>query len=377
MSDTREALELLKNKEFEKAYKAYKNSFATKDYKKDEWHYRNINNILISIHFYYIKTKEEFLFEEFTQYFQEYIKIAKNCKTITWANNIVEDLLEYAFEVAMIHFTENNTEFSMQQEKLQEWTDENIFSFIQCLHIVDARDYSFFYDVILRIIFKERANFERNGNEYQNIVNTKFLGKYFLKLTGKERSLYKRSRSNVYQLFSELIYNDPEQKGQEYFFLTRNAVEFLEKSLDEFPSNLFAKKRRHQLSDSLTIQEQLHRFDHDVSSKISTLNSLIRRLKRKAKELNEPKRMERIIDDISVILNLSREEVPELEDVDILDIFNEITEINNFGQLNIKIESKGEKRCWMLNQGYFKVIFENICQATIIFTTQRQLKIPL
>ena len=369
MSNTKDALVLLQNKKFEKAYIEYKNSFNSEDYnKEDGFYYRNVNNILMCIHFYYTETKDNTLFQEFTDYFNEYIKIAKKCDTVTWANNIVEDLLEYAFEVAFINFTENSNEFSLQRKELQEWVDKYISLFIKHLNIGDKRDDKFFYDVILRIIFKERANFERKGNEYQNVVNTIFLGKYFLKLTnGNDQSLdnnnhasYKRSRSNVYQLFSELIYNDPEQKEQDYFFLTRNAVEYLEKSLNELPTNLFAIKRKNQLADSLTIQEQLHRFDHDVSSKISTLNSLIRRLKRKAENLDEPKRMERIINDISVILNLSKEEVPKLKDVDILSVFNEIKNTGNFKEIDIIIKSKGEKTYWLLNEGYFKIIFENL-----------------
>ena len=373
MSNTKEeARILLQNKKFKEAYQAYKKSFDSKDYQKDSFHYRNLNSILTCIHSYYLETKDNNLFHEFTAYFNEYIKIAENVETITWANNIVENLLEYAFEVAFIYFTENNNDFSIQRKKLQKWVDNHISSFIKHLYIDDKRNYKFFYDVILRILFKERTNFERKGNEYQNIVNTIFLGKYYLKLT--DNSLYKKSRSNVYLLFSELIYNDPEQKEQEYFFLTQNAVAYLEKSLKEFPANLFAIKRKNQLVDSLTIQEQLHRFDHDVSSKMSTLNSLIQRLKRKAKNFNEPTQMERIIDGINIILNLSKKEVPTLQNVDILSVFDEIKNEYNF--IKIKIESNGEKTYWSLNKGYFKIIFENLIKNSYEAYKRNLIKMP-
>ncbi|MEA1972226.1 MAG: ATP-binding protein [Candidatus Cloacimonadota bacterium] len=270
--------------------------------------------------------------------------------------------MQYTVEVGFIQFSENNNEFSSQKDQITNYLKHYITPFIDILTIQEKekRNSKLFYDAILRSIFRERVNFARDGHEYQNIVNTIVLSDFFLQITKNDPNLA-RSRSNIYQLFSELIYNDPQRADQNYSFLTREAVKYLDLSLDEFSLNQFAKKRKIQLNDSLTIQEQLHLFDHDISSKISTLNSLIRKLKGKAEHLKEPESMERIINDITAVLNLSKDEIPDAEDVDILLI---LKEIQHESKLKIELQPcgiNGDNNIWkFVNKGYLMVIFENL-----------------
>lgn len=370
MMDTIHALELLRHKKHEAAYEEYKSILEISQ--QDEFRYRNLNNILRCIHFIYIEDKDSFWFDEFSCYLEEYILIARNSDTISWADNILENLLQYTLEVAFIQFSENDLDFSIQKRDLNHYFKTFIVPFIDVMSIRGKRSRKIFYDIILRVIFKERANFERKGHEYQNVVNTVVLSNFFLTITEGERNL-NRSRSNLYQLFSELIYSDPENPNQEYFFLTRKAVDYLDMSLKEFPTNQFAKKRKIQLIDSLTIQEQLHRFDHDVSSKISTLNSLIRSLKRKSTGLQEPEQMGRIISDLKVVLDLSRSEAPEPENVDVLAALEEIQDEASTG---IEIHCVGETKEWLSNHGYFKVIFENLVKNSREAYKRHAIKIP-
>lgn len=351
-----QALNELRNKEFPQACEKFAKILnQTGD---DESRYRDVNNILVCIYNIIKVGNSTQLFDKFNEYVNEYIRLSRQWDTTSWANNILEDLLEYIIDVGLIHFTENRDEFAVQREGLTQWLDDHVVRFINVLKIENKRENKLFFDVVLRSIFKERANFERRGHDYQNVANTRTLGEFFLKLTTGVENV-SRSRSSVYQLFSELIFNDPEQVNQDYYFLMRRAVEWLEKSVLEFGQNHFARKRKEQLNVSLTIQEQLHRFQHDVNSKVSTLNSLIRRINKKTPDMKEPVEMERIISDIRVILNLSRDEsdIPDPEEVD-FEAF--LKQLRDESPLEIAIAAQGENRVWLSHRGYLNVIFENL-----------------
>lgn len=368
-----EALELQRHKNFSAACEKF--TLILNHTNVDENRYRDVNNVLVCIYnlIKRVEKKEdrEHLFKEFEKYVNEYLSLAQRYDTTSWANNILEDLLEYIIDVGLIHYTENPNDFDGQRNQLTQWLDKHVVSFINQLKIDEKRETKLFYDVVLRAIFKERANFERQGHDYQNVANTRTLGVFFLRLTADVENI-SRSRSSVYLLFSELVFNDPEQVNQDYYLLMRRAVEFLDKSISEFKENHFARKRREQLNISLMIQEQLHRFQHDVNSKISTLNSLIRKIKRKAPELKESMEMERIMSDIGVILNLSREEnsIPGFEEVDMPSFFEQIRKES---RLNLEIDVHGEKKVWLSHRATLNMIFENLIKNSREAYERRQI----
>lgn len=367
--DPDKALSLFRNKNYPEAYKAYSEILEEDE---SENRFRSINNILTSIRFVYKGRHDNELLLQFEKYFDEYLSIAEETDSSSWANNIIEDLMEYLIEIAFINFTQNSDEFKEQESGLKKWLKYKIEKFIRSLYIKEKRPHKLFYDSILQKIYKERANFERLGHEYQNVVNAKMLGELFLEFTQNIND-FARSRSNVYQLFSELIYNDPTSSSTDYYFLTKQAVAYLDKSITEYKNNLFAIKRKQQLSDSIIIQEQLHRFQHDISSKISSLGTLTRRIREKKPELTEPVRMDKIMHDIMAILHLSRNESPKPELVDIEELFEELK--SEF-TVELKIVSLGSPYKWNSDYGYLKVILENLLKNSREAYTRRKMLEP-
>src|SRR5690554_1456388 len=231
MGSIKNALTKFRKKNYVEAYKAYSEILATD---QSEKRYTYINNILTCIRFLYEDKQEDELFLQFDKYLDEYLSIAEENDTSSWANNIIEDLMEYLIEIAFIKYTQNDDEFKEQEIGIKKWLKLKIEKFIKSLYIKDKRPLKLFYDGILQKIYKERANFERLGHEYQNVVNSKILGELFLEFTQNDKELFARSRSNVYQLFSELVYNDPTSSNTDYYFLTKKAVDYLDKSIDEY-----------------------------------------------------------------------------------------------------------------------------------------------
>ena len=172
---------------------------------------------------------------------------------------------------------------------------------------------------------------------------------------------------------AEIVYNDPQQSSHDYIVLTKKAVYYLDKSIQTYPQNQFAKKRKLQLRDSLTIHEQLQRFDHDVSSKISTLNSLIRIMQKKSNKFKELGYMKSIIQDIQIILDLSKDETPEAEDVDLVDF---IKKIKHSFEIPISFKIKGEANTWVSNKGYLKVILTNLIKNSREAYARNKIKPP-
>ncbi len=370
MENPQNALSLLRAKEYDKAYRAYKEILDSTP--ADEYRYRNLNNILICIYFVYTRSKEQAMFTQFKNRLFEYLDIARKTDTVTWANNIIEELLHYTIDTGLVRFTENNDPFTRQAPHLKSWLADVVPGFIKALTIEGKRDARLFYDVIIREIFRERANFRRRGNNYQNVVNTKNLIHFFFDLTQNADDL-DRSRSNLFLLLSELAYSDPEAEDQNYYFLTRRAVDFLDKSLEAYPGNSFAHTRRSQLIDSLTVQEQLHRFDHDVNSKISSLTSLVDRTRKKAPDMKEPVIMEQVIRDMEVILSLSRNQGPEPEDVDLKEFFKTLT---SWSPVTISVSFEGEAKLWLSDRGYLKIIFENLILNSKEAYERRNIPVP-
>ncbi len=342
-----------RNKNYAEAYDGYKIILETDNSKS---RYQNINSMLTCIHYLFIETKEKTLFEEYETYLLEYIKIGKEINNTDWANNILEGLLDYSLKLVLSKFSENQESFESQTINISNWLERFIKPYIEGLSIPKKRAKKIFYDVILHNIFQERANFERNGNEYQNVINTKILSEFYLSLIENDKS-FDRSRSNIYRLRSELVYSDPTEKNQDYYFLTRKAVDFLDKSLAAYSRNKFSKNQKNQIVDSLTIQEQLHKFEHDVNSKMSTLSSLIKKINRKKLDLDEPHKMKKIINDMQAILNLAKDEKPNPEEVNLLEL---LEDVKNESFLSLEYVVAGNPEMWLSNYGYLKIVLENL-----------------
>ncbi|HDR04256.1 MAG TPA: hypothetical protein ENN84_03280, partial [Candidatus Marinimicrobia bacterium] len=274
--------------------------------------YRNVNNYLTALTHCYETNEDAEIYKQFTTSFIEYAELAKSRDTKTDAENILESLIEYAVENILRFAGREKTDFHGQRMIILGEIHRILPPFIEALTIEPIRPKSFFFDTFLAKTFKERVNFERQGNTYQNVFNTKILAEAFLKLTESEEKMERR-RSNVWLLLSEIIFNDPEMDKKDPLPLTQEAVKYLDKSLKELQTNLFAKKRRGQLNESITIQEQLHRFEHDVNSKISTLSSLTDALQKQYPDNDTIRQITRVMADMYAILKLSQDKKPNYE----------------------------------------------------------------
>ncbi|HPM02287.1 MAG TPA: hypothetical protein PK816_09050, partial [Candidatus Cloacimonadota bacterium] len=188
-----EANDFFRRKDYRNAYESYR-EYLKITAQDDQNRYRNVNSILVSIYNLLLKETSNELLNEYESYLKEYIELAKSSDTVEWANNIIEDLLEYSLEICLMKHTENQNKYEQQKEEANTWIDNFIKPFITSLTLSEKREEKIFYDVIIQKIFKERTNFERKGHLNQNIVNAFMLGDFYLQIT-ENTDDYKNTRS--------------------------------------------------------------------------------------------------------------------------------------------------------------------------------------
>jgi signal transduction histidine kinase len=365
-----QALAALRGKNWPLARKLYKQLLESD---QSCYRYRNVNSYLTALTHCYETDEDAEIYKQFTTSFIEYAEIAKSRDTKTDAENILESLIEYALENILRFAIREKTEFHRQRMIILDEIHRLLPPFIEALTLEPIRPKSFFFDTFLAKTYKERVNFERKGITYQNVFNTKILAEAFLELTQDNKEMGRR-RSNVFLLLSEIIFNDPEKIKEDPLFLTQEAVKYLDKSLEELGENLFAKKRKDQLNDNITIQEQLHSFQHDVNSKMSTMSSLTDALQRQYPENDEIRKIVRTMEDMRSVLDLSQNKTPHPETVDIVALMEEI---RSERKELVAIKLLGQPLEWKYsNRGFLKIILENLIKNSLEAYERHAISLP-
>ncbi|MDX9977262.1 MAG: ATP-binding protein [Candidatus Cloacimonadales bacterium] len=368
----KEAYKYFRNKDFGNAYRCYLKHLNETD-ENDPKRYINVNTIMASIYNLLIKDNKDELLDKYERYLNEYTKIAKSSNTTEWANNIIEDILSYSLEVCLLRNSLNNKTYEQQRKGIELWINSYIIPFINALFIEGKRDKKLFYDVIIEKIFKERTNFERQGNMYQNTLNTIILSEFYLTLT-EDNVDFKRSRSNIYYLLSELVFNNPENQ-KKYHQKNDDSLEYLNLSLKEWESNRFAKERRQQTLNVISVQNRLKSMNHDLSNKVASIESMIKTLKDKKDDDDFIKNLQNKVLEFMEIVKSTGDNIPKAENVDLLELLNEIKESEKIYE-NISVVSEGINEEWISNRAILKVIFENLIKNSFEAYERNNISLP-
>ncbi|WP_027340241.1 sensor histidine kinase [Halonatronum saccharophilum] len=186
----------------------------------------------------------------------------------------------------------------------------------------------------------------------------------FLKATEGDKG-YVRRRANLMGQMGDLIYFTTSHKqglkGE------KEAISWLEKALDEDRENYFAKGRLKDLKRSLLLRQQIDKFNHDASSKISFLRDKVRGM---IKE-EENKRIEddllEVYEQIEVIegiFRLTKGEGPKFEIVNIEELLKNL--VLSFPELDEKaLYIKGESRDIEVDRSYLIIALRNLIKNAL------------
>lgn len=331
---------------------------------------RNIyNNMLASI--YRILSNQEITdkdeltayLDEYKEYLDQYLIIARKTATEdlkTWSENIILILFENSFKIAILRNASDISDTEIQKESLRKDIKSLYQSFVNCFCRVNEFAEIMFSEKYLDLLYYERRNVNRGGYSGQNYLNALWLSELFL-----EPDMIKREprtakiRAAVMNLLSEIVLYSPLEEDDKRFGRERKAIEWLNKSIDEDPDNIYAKERKSQLTIFITSAEQINRFKHDAVSKIETIRGTIK----KAIDLTSSsivqetlKSTEASIDYILSSFRLTQKGIAKSRRIDLEKLFEQFNE----DQLEKRIT--GKKRLIESDAGYILLILKNLIQ---------------
>ena len=382
----RESLGLFRDKKFTEALKAFEYTIQKienedpeiKDLIEErmqtiplnfETEKRNIYSLIMTS-IYHILVTDQFdgrdakktYFDKFNQYLEKYFLLAEQTtpdELRKWAENILINLFEYSFKLAILEYAADMKDMMQQKDYLQKQIRSLYRRFIEIFCQSGAFDEVQYIAKYQDLLYYERGNVNRRGHSGQNYLNALWLAELFLEpgMVGKNAN-NSRFRAAVMNLLSELVLYSPVQVASRRRYSREYvALEWLDLCLEEDPGNVYANERKNQLASYITSAEQINRFKHDAVSKIEAIRGTLKKLKPlvdSRQEMNELQAAEDNINFITSTFRLTSRENPQIRDVDIKAI------INSFSDRDIEKQIIGTEKPVESDAGYLLLILENL-----------------
>lgn len=330
---------------------------------------RNIYSLIMTS-IYHVLVTEQFAghdtqktyFDKYNYYLENYFLLAEQAtpdELRKWAENILINLFEYSFKLAILEYAADVKEVKQQKDYLQHRIRFLYQRFIEIFCQSGAFDEVQFIAKYQDLLYFERGNVNRKGHSGQNYLNALWLAKLFLEpgMVEKKASA-SRFRAAVMNLLSELVLYTPLQVGSRRRYSREyEALEWLHRCLEEDPNNVYANQRKNQLASYITSAEQINRFKHDAVSKIEAIRGTIKKVKPLVDSKRETKELQAAEDNINFITStfrLTSRENPRIRDVDVKEI------LSSFSDREIEKQIIGTERPIESDAGYLLLILENL-----------------
>ncbi len=257
--------------------------------------------------------------KKFEGYREKYFEIARWFKKEkmlkSWSEAKIENLIRYNLEIVMVKITEKE---KVKLDKLENEFKEELRSVFGKFISIFCPIFStkVFIRQLLVKINNERNNFQRSGwYNYQYIKNTNWLIDFFLEITENSQN-YNEARASMMNLKADIIYFFGENQGNRGK-KEHEAIKWLEKSQVEFNSNRFTENRIEELYRNMTITEQINKFRHDTTNKISYLRDNLNKIIKKDYSPQELKtklaKLESKVEEIETLFRLTKKEAAKFE----------------------------------------------------------------
>lgn len=376
---SKDILKLHRKKEYQESYKGYKELF--KDYPSQE-SYNNINNILVSI--YNIiksgKNVSKELIDEFFKFNDDYLNLAKEDKAKStlafWAENILLDLFKSVIEINII-------KFDRYRDGNLETLKSDIYSALKQYVSIFTPDFeeNAFLETFIAVIFRERANFERKKSN----IYTKCLAEVFLDFTNKNPNI-KKSRSSIFNLLSDLQIST--FAGKDFDTNYKKAIEYLTKSIEEYSDNKFAKNRKEELEKVAITHDQIRKFRHDTTSKLSSIGESVQELLKENldKGKNIPEEMLRNklnifrnkINEIRGVFNFIQNTKPDYSQSFYIEGFltSLLPNYQNLNESCIVVKNKDLRKKITFDSNYITMAIDNLVKNSLEAYRRNKIEIP-
>ena len=379
------ALKQFRNKDYSSSRDRYQALIKMDEYNDIDYTARStiLNGLLVSIyHLFQMDTSNLKLIDEFESYIKLYFVNATNTtadEKSKWADNIIANLLDYAFEITL----SKNCSFQLNahsplgeiQENIRLQIRNYLDQFIDIFHS-QHMSHTFFYNILLTTILKERHNFERMGLPFQFARNTFWLSLIYLDKTKGNPECFK-SRSGIMDILADLVFFYNMSDANLQYEPEKEAIKWLELSLKEYPDNKFADMRIKELRKILTTRQQINRFMHDTASKISSAREKINMVLEKVFQSDE---LFKLVIDLQNYLNtiyysyrLTNKLSPKIDKVELCSV---LKQLDNFFPSAIRLRGFESNPQIETDADYLMMVMQNLIKNSIEAYKRNGIKPP-
>ena len=310
------------------------------------------------------KTFDEKNWTYFFHYFDRYIELINTSdKTSLYPKN-AETLLDNSLDLLI----------SFQAKQLADKAKACVSQ------MLNAWDEKLALSVLLKKVFDERMDFKRPDA----MIYTRQLAEIYLHIAKDYADQYHAECAAVMNLLSDLTYFEGKDNSEE------EALAWIEKSLVLNPNDEFAKRRKKDIHNSLTINNQIRRFNHDTNNEIGGLQSNLKELKKLLCQSTENdssllylQKIDNSIQRMAGIRRFVQKHAPDFKQVDIVkDIIIPLT-ASYQDCMHIQVIPE-TSYLWEVDCEYLRLALDNLIKNTFeafdrqhINPQERQLRITL
>jgi len=326
---------------------------------------RVLNNLLVGMYheWHASSGRDSARQDEFGRRLGEYLDVSEKLPPDALRSgspHIVSELYRYALRLALAWNTEDpGTPPEEQKTKLQIEVRQLHDRFFGVFCRQEVFPYEILLNPSLEILYLERTNVLRPGHLRQNYYNTLWLAEVFLEILREPQ--WARTRSELLLLCSDvsLFLPPPSHLARHRFAAELAAIDWLQKSLQEYPENPVARERRQQLLSFLTSAEQINRFRHDVVSKIESIRGLLVHLQEKCPDETRTEVQAALLHVRGVLgsFRLTMKEKPAFRSIASMKEW-----LERFCASGVEIETSGTPRPVQTDEDYLGIILQNLIQ---------------
>ncbi len=295
------------------------------------------------------ETPNQAIYETFFNYFDQYAALVEKTALANLHLGIADTLLRHAIEMLC------------EQQLDRPTLDRRVRTYVAVFDNISLNDSPL--SLGLNALFQQAVIERTQAGRVDYPQSAEALSELFLNLTGKYKNRYQPQRVHLMNLLSDMA--SFEALGDDTG--DQKALAWVERCLQEAPSDRFARYRARILRQRISVAMQTRRFYHDANTRFADLRSLLQRAGRLA--LPEQSDLKAALDDMTLQIDqldgarrLVQNRDAEPQEVCIPDVLARLQTCyaKKRPPLYVNIETRGPAQAIWLDEGYLQLALERL-----------------
>ncbi len=308
--------------------------------------------------YYYSQLSDKL--DNYKKHRRQYLSLFKFKQMIILAEiSSIKEIFDFEFDLICKKSQRKN--LATLTEEIENLVD----SFVLNSVLDSSRD--IFLKLFHKNIFEQRYSLK--NAIYKRLELLEVLSGIFFELTD-DLTGYEKERAELMSLIADEVYFLQDQGEQK-------AINYLEKSLVEYPDNNLAERKIEKIKKLLLTKERAVKFEHDAGEKLSFLKDKTRLLMKKTDNKKIKSGLAQLSEQAEIIagiFRLVRNEGPKFKFVKIDSLLEEL--VLSYSELGVDCLSfSGEKKKIELDKSYFIIAVDNLIKNSLDAYRRRGIEI--